>query len=237
MVSQPHPNPEPEYHVDNERVRSFIETVKETADEHEEIPALVEALEEPFEALLYDDDWLPDLFTDLCPSHVENKGNMGEGIAQWLIYREGHKLALFTLVLPPGVSTPIHDHLAWGLVGIHGGAQSEEFYRRLDDLNKHEGEADLEHLRTERMERGDYYELIPPNNDIHSVETISDEPSVSVHLLGADVGCIDRHAFDAEEGEVGLFHSGYTNVDCEEYADPPEIGETHDHAGHGHAHD
>ena len=42
-----------------------------------------------------------------------------------------------------------------------------------------------------------------------------DEPSSSIHLLGNDVGCILRHRFELEKGEVTPFRSGYTNQDCE----------------------
>ena len=230
-MSEPESDPEPEFVYDNDRVREFIDTVKATADEYEEIPPLLEALADPFEELLADDEWLDERYQRLATDDEEDMGNMGEDIAQWLLYREGNKLSLFTLVLPPGASTPVHDHLAWGLVGIYGGTQREEFYRRVDDGTTDEGEADLERVRTEQMERGDYYELVPPNNDIHSVETTSDEPSVSVHLLGADVGCIERHAFDADGGTVELFHSGYTNVECEDVLETPEVGHGHHHDG------
>jgi predicted metal-dependent enzyme (double-stranded beta helix superfamily) len=48
---------------------------------------------------------------------------MGGGIGQWLLYRAGDgSLSLFSLVVPPGSETPIHDHLAWGLVGLYRGA-------------------------------------------------------------------------------------------------------------------
>ncbi|MDF9746180.1 cysteine dioxygenase family protein [Natrinema salsiterrestre] len=239
-MASPNADPEPEFVYDTDRVRDFVDTVKETANEHDEIPALLEALAEPFEALLADDDWLDERYQRLPADDEEDSGNMGDDIAQWLLYREGNKLSLFTLVLPPGASTPVHDHLAWGLVGIYGGTQREDFYRRVDDGTTDEGEADLERIRTDRMERGDYYELIPPNNDIHSVETTSAEPSVSVHLLGADVGCIERHAFDADDGTVELFHSGYTNVACDDVLDTPTVGHGHHDANdhrHDHAHE
>jgi predicted metal-dependent enzyme (double-stranded beta helix superfamily) len=223
-VTDPEPEPEPEFHLDTDRVRSFVDLVRETATEHTEPADLVAALEEPFEALLTDDDWLPERYRRLPPEGYDDVGRMGDDIAQWALYREGNRLGLFTLVLPPGSATPVHDHLAWGLVGIHGGSQREEFYRRVDDGGD-EGHAELERLRTEELERGDYYRLIPPNNDVHSVTTTSDVPSVSVHLLGADVGCIERHAFDPEDERVERFRSGYTNVACET------------DAGHGHDHD
>ncbi|UHQ98893.1 cysteine dioxygenase family protein (plasmid) [Natrinema zhouii] len=225
-----------EYIHDDDRMQSFIDVVQTTAEEYEEITDLLAALEAPFEELLADNGWLDEKYQQLCTDEDDDMGNMGDDIAQWLLYRDGNKLALFTLVLPPGASTPVHDHLAWGLVGIYGGMQREEFYQRVGDGKNDVGEAELEHLRTEHMERGDYYELAPPNNDIHSVTTTSDEPSVSVHLLGADVGCIERHAFDVEDEEIELFHSGYTNVECDEIMEAPDIGHGHGN-GYGHSHD
>jgi predicted metal-dependent enzyme (double-stranded beta helix superfamily) len=219
-----------EYYIESDRLRSFVDTVDEAAAAHEEIPDLLGALETPFRELLTDDDWLPEPYDGLVPEGYDDKGEMGGDIAQWLLYRRPEKLTLFTLVLPPGVQTPVHDHLAWGLVGIYAGAQREEFYRRVDDGTNNIGHAELEQLRTERMERGEFYELVPPNNDIHRVETASDVPSVSVHLLGADVGCIQRHQFDPDGEFVELFQSHYSNVRCERSLAPPE-----DH-GHGHSH-
>jgi predicted metal-dependent enzyme (double-stranded beta helix superfamily) len=74
---------------------------------------------------------------------------------------------------------------------------------------------------------GDWYELIPPDGDIHDVTTTSDVPSVSIHVLGADIGCIPRHAFDLGDDRVELFQSGYTNVDCED--DPVDRDRAHAH--------
>jgi 3-mercaptopropionate dioxygenase len=234
-MTHPHREPEPEFFHEDDRLREFVEMVHTTADEHEEIPTLLDALEDPFEELLLEDGWLPERYQDLSPAEMEDKGKMGDDIAQWLLYRFGNKLALFTLVLPPGASTPVPDHLAWGLVGIYGGTQREEFYRRIDD-GGHEGDAELEHLRTEDVARGDYYRLEPPNNDIHSVETTSNEPSVSVHLLGADVGCIERHAFDVGAERVERFQSGYTNVECDVVLEPPAVDDG-DGGPHDHDHD
>ncbi|MFB6192469.1 MAG: hypothetical protein ABEI11_04015 [Haloarculaceae archaeon] len=223
-----------EWHLDNERVRSFVDTVDEAAATHEEIPDLLEALHEPFEELLTDDEWLPAPYDGLVPDGYDDKGEMGGDIAQWLLYRREEKLSFFTLALPPGVETPVHDHLAWGLVGIYSGAQEEEFYRRTGDGDADVGHAELDHLGTETMEVGDFYELVPPNNDIHRVRTSSDVPSVSVHLLGADVGCIQRHQFDPDDEFVELFQSHYTNVRCDRSLSPPaEHGHPHGHS-HGH---
>jgi len=225
-------DPEPEFHLDNDRLRSFVSLVRETAEEQETIPELLGALHDPFRELLLDDEWLPELYRNSPPPEYDDKGEMGGDIAQWLLYRLGNKLSLFTLVIPPGVETPVHDHLAWGLVGLYQGTQREEFYRRVDD-GGHVGPAELEHVETREQGRGDFYELVPPDGDIHGVRTTSDVPSVSVHLLGTDVGCIQRHQFDAEDGFAELFQSHYTNVRCDT---EKAAGASEGIGGHGHAH-
>ena len=221
----------PEYYLDNDRVRDFIGTVKAEADVHEDVPDLLSALHDPFQDLLTDDGWLPELYRNLPPEDYDDKGEMGGDIAQWLLYRHEGKLALFSLVVPPGSRTPVHDHLVWGLVGLHQGTQEERFYRRVDDAGNDYGHAELEHDRTEFAGPGDFYELIPPEDDIHSVHTTSDVPSVSIHLLGADVGCIERHAFDPDAEYVQPFQSHYTNVRCE---NPTAADGGHDHHHHHH---
>ena len=58
------------------------------------------------------------------------------------------------------------------------------------------------------------YVLLPPVDDIHYVRTISETPSISIHLLANDTACIWRHRFDPESGVVTPFRSGYANAKC-----------------------
>jgi predicted metal-dependent enzyme (double-stranded beta helix superfamily) len=134
---------------------------------------------------------------------------MGGGIGQWLIFRAADRsLSLFSLVVPPGAQTPVHDHLAWGLVGLYQGTQDEEIYAEQD------GRLALRESRP--LGPGDFYELIPPRDDIHRVRTTSDETSVSIHLLTNDTGCVWRHSYEPESGLRAPFRSGYVNVPCDE---------------------
>jgi predicted metal-dependent enzyme (double-stranded beta helix superfamily) len=160
------------------------------------------AIRPRFAALLADPSWLPDEYQAPVP-----ESGMGGGIGQWLLYRAGDgSLSLFSLVVPPGSETPIHDHLAWGLVGLYRGTQHEEIYARRNGA--------LELVEQRPLRPGDFYALIPPSNDIHRVRTTSDETSVSIHLLTNDTGCVWRHKFDADSGEEHPFRSGYVNVAC-----------------------
>jgi 3-mercaptopropionate dioxygenase len=134
---------------------------------------------------------------------------MGGGIGQWLLFRAADRsLSLFSLVVPSGAETPVHDHLAWGLVGLYKGAQDEEIYGERD--------GGLQLLDSRSLAAGDFYELIPPRDDIHRVRTRSDEASVSIHLLTNDTGCVWRHTYDPESGRREPFRSGYVNVACPE---------------------
>ena len=68
------------------------------------------------------------------------------------------------------------------------------------------------------METGEFYSLIPPRDDIHYVKTVSDVPSISIHLLANDTACVWRHRFDPAAGTVQAFRSGYSNAPCPEDA-------------------
>lgn len=199
-----------EYFVESPRLREFIAEVKAIIAASSSPAEALRRLREPFGRLLADPDWLPQTYREPCPT-----GGMGSNIGNWLLYRSGDgSLSLFSLVVPPGASTPVHDHLAWGLVGLYAGEQEELVYRAAETLG--ENRVKLEVAQVNHLKPGDFYELVPPDNDIHAVRTVSAEPSISIHLLTRDIGCIWRHAYEPETGEVKPFRSGYTNAVCEE---------------------
>jgi 3-mercaptopropionate dioxygenase len=193
-----------EFVLDTPVVRAFVADVRETIAAAGSPEEACDALRPRFAELLADPDWLPTEYREAAP-----ESGMGGGIGQWLLYRAADQsLSLFSLVVPSGSATPIHDHLAWGLVGLYRGEQDEEIYLRRD------GALDLVERRS--LVPGDFYILIPPRDDIHRVRTTSAETSVSIHLLTNDTGCVWRHSFDAESGEARPFRSGYVNVPCED---------------------
>jgi predicted metal-dependent enzyme (double-stranded beta helix superfamily) len=193
-----------EHLLDTPVVREFVADVRAAIAAAGSPAEACDAIRPRFAELLADGDWLPARFQEPNP-----ESGMGGGIGQWLLFRAGDRsLTLFALVVPPESATPIHDHLAWGLVGLYRGTQDEEIYAERGG-------------RAERVERralatGDFYALLPPRDDIHRVRTTSPETSVSIHLLTNDTGCVWRHAYDERSGEPAPFRSGYVNVPCEE---------------------
>jgi predicted metal-dependent enzyme (double-stranded beta helix superfamily) len=190
--------------LDTPVVRAFIAAVQAPISAAASPDDACEMIRPRFAELLADSDWLPHEYAKSAP-----ESGMGGGIGQWLLYRAADRsLSLFSLVVPPDVETPVHDHLAWGLVGLYRGTQDEEIYA--------EQNGRLELLERRTLAPGDFYALIPPRDDIHRVRTTSPETSVSIHLLTNDTGCVWRHAYDPKSGQPTPFRSGYVNVPCEE---------------------
>ena len=200
------------YLVDTPEIRALIDETRRLTSEMADTAARVEALKPAFAALLAADGWLPAEY-----GAPDLTSGMGGGIGQYALYRaEDGSLTLFSLVIPAGAETPVHDHLAWGLIGVYRGRQHETVYRRLDDgIDEHR--AELEVSRSQVMDTGEFYALLPPRDDIHYVKTVSDVPSVSLHLLANDTACVWRHRFEPASGVVKAFRSGYSNAPC-----PPE---------------
>jgi predicted metal-dependent enzyme (double-stranded beta helix superfamily) len=200
-----------EYICDTPEVREFIGRVKEIVAGTVSVESRLAAIRPFFSQLMDNPKWLPGEFR-----RTSEEGGMGKGIANWLLYRNTDgTLSFCALVLPSGSDTPVHDHLAWGLVGLYTGEQAEEVYEAPSPVGPDDSHADLRLVAKNHLEAGSFYELNPPTGDIHRVVTTGDEPSISLHLLGNDVGCVWRHRFEPESGEVAPFRSGYTNKDCE----------------------
>jgi predicted metal-dependent enzyme (double-stranded beta helix superfamily) len=192
-----------EYQLDTPLMREFVRDVRAAIAGAASPAAACDAIRPRFAALLADPDWLPTRYQEPAP-----ESGMGGGIGQWLLFRAGDRsLTLFALVVPPGAATPIHDHLAWGLVGLYRGTQDEEIYVERDGR--------VEPAARRALATGDFYALLPPREDVHRVRTTSAETSVSIHLLTNDTGCVWRHSYDERSGAPAPFRSGYVNVPCD----------------------
>jgi predicted metal-dependent enzyme (double-stranded beta helix superfamily) len=174
----------------------------------------IDRLREPFEQFLKRDGWLP----EDCRVPVP-----GKAASYALLRSRDPEYVLFSMVLPAGESTKIHNHLAWGLIGLWQGRQFEVQYHRVDDGSEPDY-AELAESERRTLERGDITRLLPPLDDIHIITTLSDTPSISIHLLGNDLGRIQRQLFYPEERRAETFVSGYDNVQGIAGADAGGVG-------------
>ena len=121
-----------EYLLDTSVVREFIRDVRAVVSRTGSPEEAVRRLQGRFAGLLADEDWLPPEYRSEAP-----ESGMGGGIGQWLLFRSGARdLSLFSLVVPPGASTPVHDHLAWGLVGLYAGEQEETVFEPPEEASE-----------------------------------------------------------------------------------------------------
>jgi predicted metal-dependent enzyme (double-stranded beta helix superfamily) len=93
------------------------------------------------------------------------------------------RMSVVALVWRPGQSTPIHDHVAWCVVGVYRGVEREERYR----LVEVDGESCLQPTGSVDAHPGHVEALVPPADDIHAVTAAGDELAISLHIYGADI--------------------------------------------------
>lgn len=176
--------------------------------------AIIDGLRGPFDAFLQRDGWLPEPCRQPIP---------GKAASYALLRSHDPEFVLFSMVLPAGESTKVHNHLAWGLIGLWQGRQYEVQFRRIDDGSKPDY-AEIAETQRQTLERGDVTRLLPPTDDIHIITTLSDTPSISIHLLGNDLGRISRQLFYPDERRAETFISGYDNVHGIAGADATGVG-------------
>jgi len=92
--------------------------------------------------------------------------------------------SIVALVWLPGQATPIHDHVAWCVVGVHQGEEHETVYERIDTGNPY-----LIETSHTINPVGSVAALTPPG-DIHHVLNAGEGKAVSIHVYGADIGTL-----------------------------------------------
>ncbi|HKY81679.1 MAG TPA: cysteine dioxygenase [Sphingobium sp.] len=172
-------------------VTAFAELLAATRDEQ----AILESGGALLSRLIAEDDWLPEEFTRAHPDRYQ----------QYLLHCDSReRFSVVSFVWGPGQSTPIHDHGAWGLVGVLRGTEKVERFRRLPAGGLVADGVDYLH-------QGAVDAVSPRIGDIHRVTNgLADRPSVSIHVYGANIGAVERATY-AADGTPKTFISGYAS--------------------------
>jgi predicted metal-dependent enzyme (double-stranded beta helix superfamily) len=93
------------------------------------------------------------------------------------------RLSVVALVWQPGQRTPIHDHIAWCIVGVYSGIEREVRYRLVQD----DGEQCLLPMGSVDAYRGHVEALVAPAEDVHCVTAGGDQKAISIHVYGVDI--------------------------------------------------
>ena len=178
-----------------QRMTRLVETTQPEAIQPE--AALLQAARPLLAELIADDRWLPLACTQTHPQFYQ----------QYLLHCDPlERFSLVSFVWGPGQKTPIHDHGVWGLIGMLRGAETGQRYR-VGDNGRLEPAGELQ-----RLDPGHVEAVSPALGDIHQVaNAYSDQPSISIHLYGANIGAVARHVFDPVSGAAKSFVSGYSS--------------------------
>jgi predicted metal-dependent enzyme (double-stranded beta helix superfamily) len=99
---------------------------------------------------------------------------------------------IISVVFPPGTSSGVHYHGAWGVIGVVSGVDEETSYVRPDGPETPlvgEG-CDLQAAEKRHFPPGSITYLLPPDQAFHRVRAVGEETGVSLHVLG---GTPDTH--------------------------------------------
>lgn len=110
--------------------------------------------------------------------------------------------SVVSLVWKPGQRTPIHDHVAWCVVGVYEGVETETRYRLFEQGRQRF----LVQQGTRVAHAGDTTALVPPSENIHEVRNDGSSLAISIHVYGANIrerGTSIYECFDHVEQRAG----------------------------------
>lgn len=162
-------------------------------DEH----TLTRAVRDELTALLASDFELPEAKTApnpdryvMYPLHIAPDGSFSIASAVWNVAQ----------------GTPVHGHETWGVVGIYSGVEVETRYRKA-------AQRDMPLVReaTHEWVAGQATVCCTSDDDVHQVRCGGNEPTVGIHVYGADIGRLPRRSYDPDTGAVRWFTSAWAH--------------------------
>lgn len=180
-----------------ERLRNFVSGLAAVIEQHpgDEASVLREG-KGLLQALVRQDDWLPDAFAQPHPEHYQ----------QYLLHADAQsRFSVVAFVWGPGQRTPVHDHRVWGLIGMLRGAEYAQNFTLSSDGLQPFGERIA-------LEPGQVEAVSPSIGDIHQVSNAYDDRvSISIHVYGGNIGAVHRAVYQPD-GTEKRFISGYSNT-------------------------
>ena len=128
------------------------------------------------------------------------RGSDSKHYARHLVHLDRQRrFVVMSAVWQPGQGTPVHDHGTWGVMGILVNELKVTNYLRVDD-GKRPGHAELRESTGALGTPGSVSYVLPPNEEIHKVENVSDRTTLSLHVYGQDI--IECNMYDIENHAV-----------------------------------
>ncbi|TMA25224.1 MAG: hypothetical protein E6J78_18240 [Deltaproteobacteria bacterium] len=101
------------------------------------------------------------------------------------------ELTVLKIVWAPGMSIDPHDHRMWAVIGIYGGVEDSQYFRRRPP--------GLERVAAKTLARGEVATL--GHDVIHAVKNPRSTPTAAIHVYGGDFFATPRSEWDPETQE------------------------------------
>ncbi|MFD4672798.1 hypothetical protein ACFWNN_23935 [Lentzea sp. NPDC058450] len=173
-------------------LQTFLDEVAATVAANDDEHVLTKQVADHLATLLTSGYRLPVELTRPDPDHHVN----------YPLHRTG-TWCVAVVVWAPGQRTPVHGHETWGVVGIYSGAEREIRYAKPTTPGP------LTALDEQTFPAGSVTVCCTTDDDVHAVEAASADPTIGIHVYGADIGTIRRRRYDPATGEVTWFTGGW----------------------------
>jgi len=176
-------------------LRAFIQDMDRITSDETSPPKIVAAAKPLLAALVQQPDCLE-------AQHRE-RGTTAYG--RYMLHR-APRFNVTAIVWGPGDGAKAHNHDTWGLVGVIENEIQETRFRRLDDKSRPDF-ADLKVTAVLKNSAGMVSCLVPPEDDIHEMNNVTNRNTVEIHVYGKDLANLPRLRFDIEKKTVKPFAS------------------------------
>jgi len=181
--------------MSTQKLLNFVQGITQLLDSKPDESTLLTDGKALLAELVAADDWLPEQFAKPHPQYYQ----------QYLLYADPlDRLSIVSFVWArPEDTGPRPPDL--GLVGGLRGRERETTYeKQADGSYKATGSALLLPGQTTAVS--------PAIGDVHEVANdLADQPSISIHVYGRNIGRVHRHVFDPSSGAEKSFVSGYAS--------------------------
>ncbi len=140
---------------------------------------------------------------DCIESKFKKRGATAYG--RYMLHR-APRFNVTAIVWGPGDNAKAHNHDTWGLVGVVENEIQETRFRRRDDGSNPDS-ADLEVTAVLKNLAGMVSYLVPPHDDIHEMNNVTQRDTVEIHVYGKDLTEMPRLRFDVPSKTVKSFAS------------------------------
>ncbi len=185
-------------HPEHPRWLGFLRTLQTLVSTPREEALLLAEVDTALRALIATDDWLDPAW----------RLAGADTYRQYPLYIDPEgRFSVVSFVWGPGHRTPIHNHGTWGVIGVLTGAELCTEY----DIPT-EG-MPMTPTGRHLLEVGSTDKVSPAVGDIHQVSNAKDgQTSISIHVYGRDIGTAERNIYDPNNGKLGHFVSGYSQM-------------------------